>query len=578
MPADLPTDVQTREAAAWRDFVQRLGRLLAAQWPAMQERLGERHDAFVDAALAQAEKRGFTHAASVARYVNLWFVWGPAFHDKPGFEWALGLLAAPREHEWLTVHQLVQRSLAELQRRPEPRIQPAALIAADERLHDQFGRLGRQGSLLLPPDAPLPRKACDIEAAELRLTGEPWLQEYRLVGDDWQRVSVPLPAALRVDAVRPLPKLIGVLTSQRGLGPQAQLQVRIKPHAGCNGDVHPGIDFSGTHGRWRWVGHETRSTSWPVATLEQPGSPAGPGTVVAEESSPDIFPLELLACGLRDEGEPIGSLKTRVWAWPAAQWWVEVQRAVPTAQTLQPGGRAWARGVTRCRVERDGSAQDSTPLRLQFEEGLDGAVAAGLQALAAAWLPLPGLAAPSVDVTLGLLTGKAACTWGWRAAPAGLDGRALMRLVARLEMSACQADIQLGGELELAGTRSRLRLHVAGQAALRERLAREATEPPLADAILRAAASFSFPFQIDVEPLASEQGSLLQLAGPLTGALVGEAGLRPNTAGGTGWEWFAGLRIESVLLPLCVTDPLLGSHTLVLPLLPAMTLLDWSLA
>ena len=578
MPADLPTDIQAREAAAWRDFVQRLGRLLAATWPAMQERLGDRHEAFVDAALAQAEKRGFSHAAGVARYVNLWFVWGPAFHDKPGFEWALGLLAAPREREWVTVHQLVQRSLAELERRPEPRVQPAALLAADERLLDQFGRMGRQGSLLLPPAAALPRKACDVDAAELRLTGEPWLQEYRLAGDDWQRITLPMPAALRVDAVRPLPKLIGVLSSLRGQGPQAQLQLRIKPHAVCHGDVHPGIDFSGTHGRWRWVGHETRSTSWPVATLEQPEVRTGPGTVVAEETSPDIFSLELPTCGLRDEGEPIGSLKTAVWAWPAAQWWVEVQRAAPTAQALQPGGRAWARGVTRCRVERDGASLDSAPLRLQFEDGLDGAIADGLKALAEAWLPVPGLASPSLDVTLGVLTGKAACTWGWRAAPAGLDGRALMRLIAHLDMSACQADIQLGGELELAGTRSRLRLHVAGQAALRQRLAREAPEPPLADVMLPAAVSFRFPFLIDIEPLATEQGCLLQLAGPVTGALVGEAGWRPNTAGGTGWEWFAGLRVEPVLLPLCITDPLLGSSTLVLPLLPALTLLDWSLA
>jgi hypothetical protein len=70
---------------------------------------------------------------------------------------------------------------------------------------------------------------------------------------------------------------------------------------------------------------------------------------------------------------------------------------------------------------------------------------------------------------------------------------------------------------------------------------------------------------------------LLQAAGPCAGALVGDAGLRPCTSGGSGWEWFAALRLEPVSLPLEWVDPLLGSQTLTQTLLPARALLDWKL-
>ena len=119
------TDAQAREEADWAAFVRSLADHLVAQWPAMQERLGERYVAFVELATQQALKRGLTQAASVARFANLCFVWGPSFHDKPGFEWAQGLLAAPREREWATVHQMMQRSLIELKRLPDARIEPA---------------------------------------------------------------------------------------------------------------------------------------------------------------------------------------------------------------------------------------------------------------------------------------------------------------------------------------------------------------------------------------------------------------------------------------------------------------------
>lgn len=572
-----PPDEEAAEAAAWADFVRALGAHLAGQWPAMPERLGDRYDAFVDLAVQQGRQRGLARAPSIARYVNLWFVWGPAFHDKPGFEWAQGLLAAPAAREWVTVHQLVRRSLAELERLPGARVEPQALAAADERLLERFGALGAAGRMRRPEPLPLPRAACDLEAAELRVLDDGARQAYDLAGGEWQRLPVAAPPPLRIDAAHPLPALIALLSPQSGQGPRTKLQVRLRAHAACHGDVHPALAFCGPHGRWRWAGHETRAVSFAVATRDQPLPPGGPGCAVAEETAPEPQRLLFETCGLRDEGDPLGAFEAAVSVWPSEQWWLELQRAVPAAQALLPGPRAWTRGVTRCRVERDGAPQDAAPLRHQFEAGLDAEVAVAAQKLAAAWEQLPGLGAPSAQALLGLLVGKAAATWGWRHGAAGLDGAPLMRLVALLEMDACQADIELGGELDIAGAKARLALRAVGQAPLRAEIRREAAAPPMAAAMQAAHARWRLPFTLALDPLAGDSGALLQVAGPVSGALVGEAGLRPGTKGASGWEWFVALRVEAVAVALRRTDPLLGDSRFVQPLLPALPLIDWSL-
>ena len=309
---------------------------------------------------------------------------------------------------------------------------------------------------------------------------------------------------------------------------------------------------------------------------------AGPGAVIAEETAPELHKLVIETCGLRDEGDPIGCLSAQVSVWPAAQWWLELQRkpAAPQAVALAAPGavaRGTARGVTRCRVERDGQSQDAAPLRQGFEQGLDDATAAALQTLLSAWSKADGLSAPRLEGVLAILVGRAAFTWGWKLGPGGLDGRALMRLVGELEMQACQAALTFEAELAVAGARSRVTLRVAAQAPLQLTVRREAPEPALLPTLLPAGGQFRLPFEAEVLPLAGDSGSLLQAAGPCFGALVGEAGLRPCTSGYSGWEWFAALRLEPVGLPLEWVDPLLGRQTLVQALLPAQALLDWKL-
>lgn len=590
----MPTpEVQAQQqAAAWQRFVERLGEQLAAAWPAMPERLGERYPAFVEAAVQQALERGLSIAAGVARYANLWFVWGPAFHDKPGFEWAQALLArvppgtdagnaeAGSGGEWPLVHQLVQRSLAELARLPGTRIEPAALAASDARLIESFAALGRRGALHPPQPPELPLKSCDLEAAELRLLDEPPALYRAAEGDagEWQRGAAAAVAPLRVDAAHPLPPRLWMLSPQ---GTPARLQVRARALAVCDADRHPAVELLGPHGRWRGAGHETRAISWPLAAREQPL--AQPGAVVAEETSPEFHRLKIETCGLRDEGDAIGPVETLVAALPAGQWWVQVQRARPDAQTVLTGAnggahggapRAWVRPTTRCRLECDGRKADAAALERVFADGLDADVATGVQRLAAAWERVPGLAAPGLDATLGLLAGRAAFTWGWQAG--ALDRPAVMRVLAQFEMRAIEAAIELTGTLALAGTTSRLALRVQGEAALPAAIAQQADAGAAAAPPAAARASWRLPFVAALDPLATDEAALSQLAGATSGALVGEAGWRPRARGGSGLEWFVRLVVEPVAVVVEVADPLLGARRQPLALLPALTLVDWS--
>jgi len=401
-------------------------------------------------------------------------------------------------------------------------------------------------------------------------------QHYELRAGQWERVPLPEPPPLRVTAADPAPRLIAVLAHPPGVRPATRVQLRSRTHAAC--ELHPLLSFGGTHGQWAWQGHEARAVNWPLATLVQTPAPAGPGTAVAEETSPDIFKLDLQVCGLRDEGDALGTVDSQLWVWPAAQWWLELQRQPAQPQPVVAGHEPVSRGSTRCRVEHDGDAADAVPLRQAFERGLDRAGEAALQTLLRAWTQVGGVSAPRLEGLLGLLLGKAALTWGWRLGPSGMDGRALLRVVGELQMLACQAELQFEGELALMGGRARLVLHCHGQQVLSAQLRREAPEPPLLAAMLAAQTAFRLPFTAELTPMATDAGTLLVPAGPCSGALVGEAGLRPRTSGGSGFEWFASLRLEAAALPLTVVDPVLGTQTLTHPLMTAQTLLEWRLA
>lgn len=574
-------DTHALEQQAWQRFVQELGGLLADHWPAMQERLGERYETFIGLSVEQGLQIGLQQAAAIARYVNLSIVWGPAFQDRAGWEWARALIGKAHEHEWLCVHQLVQGSLKMLRTMDQRTISVEALQRVDEALLGRYGRLGRRGSLTRQPadTTSLPAQACDFEAIELTLLDDAASREvftqYEWSQGDWSRVPRALPAALRVRAPQGLPAELGALSATEP-GPAAlRMQIRCATAASCDADHHPAIAFLGPHGQWDWAGHETRACSWPLLARALPERPEGPASLLAEESSPELYRLGLDCCGLRDEGEVMGPQAALLRVWPSHQWWCELQRSLAPVQTFVPGGRAWAPGPTRWRAECDGKPRHEPFWQRQFAEGLDRAATTGLAALVDAWGRLPGLSAAQLEVQLGLFTGEMSGTWGWSLA--GLDQAAWMRVLLVSTMDACRLALELRGDLVLGDSRSRLSLRVDGRAELRPQIARTEAAQELLPTLLSSVVRWHMPLQLSLEPLSHDAAQLLQLDGPCTGAVVGEAGLRPCTHGRSGWEWFVGLRVEAVAAPCRLIDPLLGETRQTLQLLPALELVNWSL-
>lgn len=181
-----------------------------------------------------------------------------------------------------------------------------------------------------------------------------------------------------------------------------------------------------------------------------------------------------------------------------------------------------------------------------------------------------------MTATAGLLCGRAALTWGWREGPGGLAHQPLMRVVGDFDLGT-EVDVSMTGEVLLGVTRTRVRLLVQGKASGPGQIAREGVEPGLLPALLSNIVRWRFEFRLEFEPVAVEEGAMWSIVGPCTGAVVGEAGLRPRTSGGSGWQWYAQLDTEAVTVSLCIHDPLLGQTRQTVPLLPALQLVDWSL-
>lgn len=564
---------------------------VAALWPEMSARLGDRSSTFFATAARRMKANRIVGREAAARYLNLCFVLGPAFEERPENEWALALLLDGRVDEWTRLHQLVTRSVTELTKRG---VDSVPLVAADITLLDKLD-LER-----LDADAdaePLARKACDLEALYLRMLDAPWRREYQHVGGPWELVSVAMPYSLqesvRVDRSHPVPAHLSLLSHAPGDGPAAQLQVRQLMHAGC-GERHPGLRFIDNAGLSRWHGHHARAVSWAVHAMPQPAAASGFSAVLMELTSPAIHLLDASSCALRDEGVPVGLVATQLWAYPAEQWLFTMHREAGAPQVwprtqsgeakaavgassaalgVEPGAAtpATTRG-THCHVERDGDAVDSAGWSHAFDDGLPAAMTAGLDRLFEAWKTTA--TEPVMHGGSGLLVGNAALSWGWKEGADGLASDPLMRVVGSLNLR-CALDIMLSGEVSSGATRTQVRLSARGTSSLAWSVARESADMPLLETLLMARVPLRFPFTIDADPIATVDGSMLSDCGPCVGAVVGEAGLRPRS-GGSGWQWFVKLDIEPVFAPVTVHDPVLGSVRRSLALLPAAPLVDWS--
>ena len=559
----------------------RLAESVAAHWPELYGKLGQRTGEFVDAALGNAATHLIGQEAARARFVNLCCAFGPNFERKPENEWALAILADERLGEWVKLHQLVVGGATELKRRAsdgrgaDGRATSDQLLRADGALLDALEAKDRAGN---SESVALARLACDLEAVDIRLLEVEWRREYRKLEGTWQLVPVADAAgSIRIGPGRPAPALVCVLTHVSAPAPLARLQIRLLTHSVCDQDRHPQVVFAGEHGLWSWKGHAARAVSWLVNCLPSPPASNGLGVTLIEETLPQTSLLQASTCGLRDQGVPSGALQTYVWAYAADQWLFVWQRETGAEQQWPRPGDATAAQpalLTRCRIERDGVVQPSARWAQAFHDTLDPQLARGFDALFAAWQEATTDA--SMALTAGLLSGRSTLSWGWREGPQGLAGPPLMRVQGDFDLTH-SIKLLLSGEIGLGVTRTRVRLMVQGEAPMKQQLAREQAVPGLLDLLLPAATRWRFAWRIEFDPVAVEEGALWSEVGPCSGALVGEVGLRPRIAGGSAWQWYARLESEAVSLTLCLHDPVLGQTRRTLPLLPALKLLDWSL-
>ncbi len=546
---------------------------LVILWPAVAERLGERRGAFFASARQQAARHGVgADGVATARYLNLCFAFGPGFEDKPDNEWALAILADRRLAPPVRLHQLLRRAVQTLRRRGGDERNLARADAAVLDLLDA-DRLAADGDV-----APLPRAACDIDAVDLRVLDDGWRQQYRQVDGAWQRQpGPPPPPALRIDAGHPAPERVCMLSQSADDGPAARLQLRQIVHGGCDAERHPALRWIDERGQSSWRGHAARAVSWPVAAARQTPPATGLGVALVELTTPAVGLLEAPSCGVRDEGLPIGPLRTQVWCYPAQQWLFTLQRdtSPPLSWPASREAAAAAPLPSRCRIERDGVAVDHRPWLQGLDQALPELLAQGLRRLFEHWQAT--VQRPTLQATPGMLTGRQALNWGWCEGPGGLADDALMRLLGELDLG-CSLALVLGGEIESGGARTAITLRANGSARLQLAVRHERPQdPPLLAALGAAVLRFRFPFEIDVDPVATALGVVCRDAGPCSGAVAGEAGLRPRLSGGSGWQWFIRLSIEPVLVPMTTHDPVLGATRRSVALLPALPLLDWSL-
>lgn len=566
---------QALQALSLRRDLQRLGAVLAQTFPAVDARLGEHKAALLELGWQRASALGLTHGLAVARYLAAWFIFGAEFETKPGFEWAAQLLARPERPEGQRIFQLGRRVREELQRHGGPAAgslpEPAAFDAALALLDAELAEQGHMGSLL-PRERLRLGSACDIDAVDITLIEPAPLQHYAIEQGQWRRVpTLQDPERLRVLAVQgqqALPERLNLLSLSEGAS--SRLRLRCRAAHVCDPAVHPRVDFNGTHGQYERRGPLTQDLQITLPLEAEPPAP-----LMAVEGGASYSRLGLAGCGLRDGGEPMGEQSVLLAIYPAEQTMLAWRREAGPAISL-PAEPLPAAPGPRARLERDGQALDAKRWQAGLAE-IDSQLGQKLADLLIAWEREAGVTGGRLQAEPAVLTGAAGLTWGWAPGPDGLAATPFYRVAGLLDLVACQLQLRLSGELALQGSRSRLHLHCGAREALQFKAQRAPGDADLQALFKPAQIEFRHPFALQLENIATPELAMLDLAGPVGGAVVGAAGLRPHPAG-AGFQWFARIAIEPVSVMLHLHDPLLGQQrTLLRPLLPAMTLLDWSL-
>ncbi|MGZ5205481.1 MAG: hypothetical protein ACXWIZ_11335 [Caldimonas sp.] len=565
--------------------------VLAETWPALTERLQDRWPAFVEAAVQQGRKHGLQDARDLARYASLWCVWGPSFDTKPAFAWAAEILADPRRSAALKLHQLGHRTRDELQKRhaaaattapaagaPVP-LTTAQFEAALAGVEAKIGTLAAARAVFPAGEAKVAFKACDLGTIDMMVAEAENLQEYRHAANGWHRAAAPKAvdaAAVKWTHAPDAPVELAVTSHALRGGAPARLNLRINTVAVCDPRVHPEVVHSGAEGRLAWKGRDTARLS--LALYAPPPAPLQPNTAPPGIAAPVPFDrqtVHVASCGLRDAGAPFGDVSLQVQVYEATQWLAEVRH--PAWQPMiWPAGTAVdpATPGAICKLEKDGAPADASAWQRGWV-GLHAAFRAGLERLYNEWARVLDNQATRLEVEASPLVGQAGLTGGWRRAAAA---NVVMRTEGVLDLLALSIDLRLSGELVDGTARSRIRVHCKGRSELRMAIAQLGDQAAEGQGLKAALRNWRFPFTLEIEPLAGAEPATLSAAAvpmPVTGALIGECGLRVRADGG-GQQWFFALRVEPVTVVTDISDPVLGGTRQTRKIFPAMTLVDWS--
>ncbi|MEO5883104.1 MAG: hypothetical protein ABIQ06_11870, partial [Caldimonas sp.] len=564
--------------------------VLAETWPALTERLGDRWPAFVEAAVQQGRKHGLRDARDLARYASLWCIWGPAFDGKPSFAWAAEILGDARRSSVLKLHQLAHRTRLELQQRHAAEGATAAAAGAAAALTTAQFEAALAGvdakmGLLAAARSVFPSstlavaavRACDLGTIDMMVAEAENLQEYRHTPNGWQRFAVAklADAAVKWSRAPDGPLALAVASHALRRGAPARLNLRIESHAVCDPRVHPEVVHVGAEGHLAWKGRDTARLSLALyAPTPKPveANTAVPG--IAAEAPFDLQTVQVSSCGLRDAGAPFGDVALEVRVYDAAQWLTEVSHPAWEPLVWPAPPEAVPAPTATCKLEKDGAPLGAAAWQ-QSWRGLHGAFRAGMERLYNEWARVLDAEPSRLEVEASPLVGQVGVTWGWRRTSASTVA---MRTEGALDLLALSIELRLSGELVEGPARSRIRIHCKGRSEMRMTIAQLGDKAEDGKDLKSVLRTWRFPFTLEIEPLAGTEPSTLSAAAgpiPISGALVGECGLRGRGDGG-GLQWFFALRVEPVTIFSEVSDPVLGSSRQTRKIFPALSLVDWS--
>jgi len=284
--------------------------------------------------------------------------------------------------------------------------------------------------------------------------------------------------------------------------------------------------------------------------------------------------VRIASCGVRDAGAPFGDVPMEVRVHDAAQWLTQVSNPAWEPMVWPAPPEAAAAPAATCKLEKDGAPVDVAAWQKSWRD-LQGAFRAGMERLYNEWARVLDNPASRLEVEASPLVGQAGVTWGWKRTS---TNKVAMRTEGALDLLALSLELRLSGELVEGPARARIRVHCKGRSELRMTIAQLGTKGQEGTDLKSVLRTWRFPFTLEMEPLAGAEASALTAASgpmPITGALVGECGLRGKSEGG-GLQWFFALRAEPLTIVSAITDPVLGTTRRTRKIFPALSLVDWS--